>query len=448
MRRRLLKHLLSATLTLSVSSPLALSKSQADGTEHPPNIRTNVRQVLVPVVVVDKKGHYVTDLKPSDFQVFEDGSPETIVAFSTNNVDAASASAKPGTQQPNGSKTAAPAPAQSEPVRRTYLIILDTLHSSFSNFVRVRKALEKFFEQEPDGDSQYALMALGRQIQIVQDSTRDPALVLNKLRDKQAQKTIQESESSNTAFEAGRFTELVSAYCAACGCVTIPVVPEQAPWCAMRQTAVQSFLKRYGERTFLLNEDFLQQLKRLVDAAASMPTARTIIFISDGFNRFPGQELYGILQGFGPNTSSFSFNPRDTQPELDSILKVAVRYDVKFYTIDSRGLYTTASFAGSSLDVSHCGVTPSSVDRQTVSIAIQNTDALAQLARETGGLFFENNNDILKGIRRAFADGREAYVLAYVPKDKPFDGKYRKIRVKVKEKGLSVNAKPGYWATN
>jgi len=114
--------------------------------------------------------------------------------------------------------------------------------------------------------------------------------------------------------------------------------------------------------------------------------------------------------------------------------------------VDSRGLYTSASFDGGSLDVSHWGVTPQAVDRQMMPIARENTDVLAELAHQTGGFFFENNNDLLKGIRKAFADNRESYVLTYVPTNKKLDGKYRAIRVKVNGKGLVVNAKAGYWA--
>ena len=36
-------------------------------------IREEVRQVLVPVVVIDKKGHHVTGLQASDFHVSEGG---------------------------------------------------------------------------------------------------------------------------------------------------------------------------------------------------------------------------------------------------------------------------------------------------------------------------------------------------------------------------------------
>ena len=39
-------------------------------------------------------------------------------------------------------------------------------------------------------------------------------------------------------------------------------------------------------------------------------------------------------------------NSQDLQRELEAVLKIATRDDVKFYMIDSRGLYTQASVAG------------------------------------------------------------------------------------------------------
>ncbi len=413
------------------------------------SLHANVRQVLVPVVVTDKQGHYVTDLKPSDFKVFENGTPETIVAFYAENsgTPAVTAPSKPAPPAP-AAKTASPQPEASANPKRTYLILIDTLHSSFGNFSNVRKALTKFFEGEHSPDSRYSLMAVGRDIQVVQDSTPDPALILAALRSQQFQKTILQSETGNTSIEVSQFTGLVGAYCAACGCQGITPPPEAQIACPQLMSRVRSTLIRVPERNDVLAEDFLQQLKRVVNAMASMPTARTIIFFSDGFNRFPGQELYGIFQAAMPNERSFAVNPRDTQTELDAILRIAVRYDVKFYTLDSRGLYTNNSFVGSSLDVSNWGAPSSAIDNQTMATARANTDALSELAHETGGLFFENNNDLLKGIRRAFSDGRQYYTLAYVPANKNFDGKYRTIHVEVKGKGMTVHAKPGYWATN
>src|SRR5579872_4681072 len=49
-----------------------------------PVIRVDVRQVIVPVIVTDSKGHHVTGLKASDFRILEDGEPQQVVAFSAD----------------------------------------------------------------------------------------------------------------------------------------------------------------------------------------------------------------------------------------------------------------------------------------------------------------------------------------------------------------------------
>src|SRR5690349_22947446 len=46
-----------------------------------PLIRTQVNEVRVPVVVTDAHGRHIAKLKSSDFQVFEDGKPQRVVAF-------------------------------------------------------------------------------------------------------------------------------------------------------------------------------------------------------------------------------------------------------------------------------------------------------------------------------------------------------------------------------
>ncbi|HXE14095.1 MAG TPA: VWA domain-containing protein [Bryobacteraceae bacterium] len=409
-------------------------------------IRANVREVLVPVVVTDKKGHYITDLKPTDFQVYEDGASQKVVAFSS----------APDTMvlRPDGTTVTHVEPAVPpgfEPKtpnttpQRTYLICVDTLHSAFANFARVRQALHKFFEQERGGDSQYALMALGRNLTVVRDSTRNPSDILAAVDDKQFLKTIQNSEASGIGMEMQRFNEAMGRYCALCGCGAGWLV-QVKPGCAGAKADVQASLLRFGTRTLILNQTFLRSLEKLVGAMTGMPTTRTIVFISDGFNRQPGNELYNTLQAASPGDKSFEFNPLDTQDLLNKVVRLAVANDVRFYTLDSRGLYTLGSLPGSGWDASSWGGPSETIDRAMMVTARQNTDGLAELARETGGLFFESNNDLLKGIQRAFADGRQHYVLAYVPSNNALDGSYRKIQVEVKRPNVHVNAKPGYWA--
>jgi hypothetical protein len=52
----------------------------------------------------------------------------------------------------------------------------------------------------------------------------------------------------------------------------------------------------------------------------------------------------------------------------------------------------------------------------------------------------------LGSLQRAFADGRDYYTLAYVSGNPNYDGKFRAITVKVRNRKAVVNAKRGYWA--
>ena len=104
--------------------------------QEPATIRVDVQQVLVPVVVTDKKGHHVSGLHAADFQVFEDGVQQQIAAFRSETAGSVAdigALSKPA--------------VQSAP-RHTFVICLDTLHATPASTARTRDALEKFFEKE------------------------------------------------------------------------------------------------------------------------------------------------------------------------------------------------------------------------------------------------------------------------------------------------------------
>jgi VWFA-related protein len=148
-------------------------------TSDAPVIRVDVRQVLVPVIVTDSKGHHVTGLKASDFHILEDGVPQEIAAFST---DASASASAEIAAVPRVSKQP-PAPAlEAGSAGHTFVICIDALHTAAANSSRTREALTRLFEKEKPDGAQYALLSIGPQLRVVQTATSDPATILSTLR--------------------------------------------------------------------------------------------------------------------------------------------------------------------------------------------------------------------------------------------------------------------------
>ena len=187
------------------TTPAALSSAAAGDV----TIQVNVRQVLVPVVVTDKDGHHVTGLTAADFKVFEDGVEQKITAFSSERADVATSAA--GTRQTDTADS--PGAPKLLAKGRTYVICLDLMHASFSNFVYVREAVRKLFRQEQAGDSEYAVIALGRTMQIIQNTTSDPAKVLETMAESNFKKIYQPPVSQSEIAQYERDLQEVRAAC-------------------------------------------------------------------------------------------------------------------------------------------------------------------------------------------------------------------------------------------
>ncbi len=337
-------------------------------------------------------------------------------------------------------------------------MLVDLLHSEFADFGQVRRALTKFFSGLDAGDSQYILVSMGRSARVVEDSTRDASAVVAAVRGDSFAGMLGEAESARTHSDVQQFPEVVKDFCAACGCSSYPAVSDQRAMCSARTASVQQFLNASAERTWMITQNFLAGLDQIVSTLGSMPGSRTVLFLSDGWNRYPGRDLYTILTSYGPVNQSFELNPRDTASQFAAVLRHAVSHNVKFYSIDSRGVYTQASLSSAGdFDASHgmggsragrSVVAPPGQDSMLLSVAQENSAPLAQLAQATGGLFYHNSNDLVHGLRRALDDGHEYYVLAYTPTNGAQDGGFRKISVEVKKPKLTVLAKAGYWATS
>ncbi|HSD46772.1 MAG TPA: hypothetical protein VLB87_09110, partial [Pyrinomonadaceae bacterium] len=104
-------------------------------------ISTNLVQVDV---VVTKDGKQVTNLKPEDFEIFEDGRRQPITSFGFFAVKSVR-SLSPHTPQADSTTTAVP--LRPNEVRRTLAIVVDDLGMSFQSMANLRQYLRKFLNE-------------------------------------------------------------------------------------------------------------------------------------------------------------------------------------------------------------------------------------------------------------------------------------------------------------
>jgi VWFA-related protein len=111
---------------------------------------------------------------------------------------------------------------------------------------------------------------------------------------------------------------------------------------------------------------------------------------------------------------------QDTVRVVSDLIRTANDNNTAIYTVDPRGLQAgSAGFGGSPM--------------------------LAALADSTGAEAIVSN-DFNGALRKVVLNSSAFYLLGYSPKDSQLDGKFREIKVKVKQSGVQVRARNGYWA--
>jgi VWFA-related protein len=427
-------------------SALSGTPPQEAANANEPVIRVDVRQVLVPVVVLDNSGHNVSDLKQSDFRVLEDGVEQAITSFRVETSGEAGVEAAVPTAAPKAGEAtpAAPKPASAARPRNTYLIVIDAMDSDVGSLYAVREALKKFFASEAPGDSQYGLFLLGQPSRVLVNMTRDPAVILAALDEKAALQIAAAGGAHTVA--ANDIRDLMR---------TLDDARAASDQHAKGSGLLGQEVSRQVEHIAAVERNqtayVLGALRDLVRELSKGHEHRTLILISDGFQLTPGLDAQRLVEGYFP-----SLIPRDSvpgidrmQPEFDAVVKIAARANVIINTIDSRGVYTPA-WTDASLGASGSATNPA-IAANIVS-AMNGAQAehgltLTEFSAATGGTSYQNSNDLFAGIRKAVADGRNFYTLGYVSTNAAMDGKFRNITVEVKGHKLTLRAKRGYWAT-
>jgi VWFA-related protein len=366
-----------------------------------PTFRVRVDYVEVDIVVTDKQGNLVRDLKKEDFQVLEDGKAQTISAFSLVDIPIERPDRplfQPDPIEPDVKTNERPFDG------RIYVMVIDDYHTNFGRSARVKAAAKQFIERRLGANDLMAVVHTFGPSEANQEFTSNKRLLLAAVNRTQGRKLT--SATANRTAEYYRTRDF-------------------------RQQGDPVNDPEDAERSFNARST-LDTLRNVAEWFSSVRGRRkTILFVSEGID----YDIHDIIAPTGSNHLGASMVLDATRDAIAA----ATRANVSIYGIDPRGLTDLGDDSieiGSFPDDTSTGIGQGSLYNE-LRLA---QDSLRVLSEETGGFAVVNRNDFSTAYERIVADNSSYYVLAYYPPDaRP--GRVHKIDVRVTRPGLVVRAR-------
>ncbi len=395
-------------LLLEAAAPSLAQQSQprppADAETQPPRseIRVTSELVLANVVVRDRKGNLVRDLKKEDFTLFEDGKKQEISTFDFENVDQletgeAAEKAVTGaaaTAGPAGVLRKSDAPVMNARDRRVIVLYFDFSAMEPDQIDRCVDAARKYINAQMQPADIVALVSLSTNMRVDLDFTDDKTKILSVL--------SSYSSGSGQGFAAGD-TGSAEGAAETGGSYT----PDDTDY-----------------NTFSADWKLLA-LQSTMQALGKIAQKKSLIYFSNGISQ----------------------TGTDNQSALRAATAAAVKNNVSIYPVDIRGLQAFPP-GGEAQNASLHGRSAynGAAVLNDLSGNAASQETLSTLAADTGGKAFFDTNDFGGVFTQVQKDSSAYYVLGFTSANPLKDGRYRRLKVQVNRADVKLEFRPGYYA--
>ena len=377
--------------------------------------RSEVNYVEVDAVVRDAQGNFVRDLRQGDFQVLEDGVPQTVTAFSLIDIPierSERALFLPEDIEPDVRSNA------SGPEGRLYVLLLDDIHTNAMRSMRVRQAAKQFIDRNLGANDLAAVVHTSGRSDGAQDFTNSRRLLTKAVDTFMGRKlrspTVNKIDSYNMTRGGA-----------------------QGPTIADSEQAERMHNARSTLTTLRNLSEWLTGVRG---------RRKAVVFLSEGLD-------YNVWDNMGPSSTSVNgvniLSRGDASllvSEMRDVIAAATRANVSIYAIDPRGLYfpgdEAMQISGLPTDAEALGLGMFALQDEVR----MSQDTLRAVSEETGGFASVSSNDFGTAFQRIVDANSTYYVLGYYSTNEKRDGRYRKIAVRLTRPGLEVNARKGYAA--
>ena len=381
-------------------------------------VKITTTHIQLDVTITDSKGRVLTDIRPDEVELFENGEKQTITNFSfISNLGLAN---KKAAKADSGAVALPPNAIKAEQVRRSIALIVDDLTLSFESTYQVRRALRKFVdEQMQDGDL-VAIIRTGASIGALQQFTTDKRLL------RAAIERVRWNPSG--IGDVGAFARVPGIF--------PPRNSEPVPG-ERTEEGIETEYEDFRESIFAAGT--LGAVRYVVGGMQDLPGRKSILLLSDGFKLL------------SPDPSGWMRAGRVYEGLL-RLVDFANRASVVIYTMDARGMQSTALMAADDPSVEDGDVARlvpqiEATDSTRRKDLIETQASLQFLAKETGGISIRNTNDLSGGIRKIL-DDQSYYLVGYEPQGETFDPtrrRFNNLEIKVTRPGTRVRYRSGFF---
>ena len=360
--------------------------------------------VLVDVVVTDKNGNPIQNLKREDFKVSEDKVPQMVSTFDFEDLSTAFESVKGisdkfghPTELINLSKTPPEQVAlQQFQHHRLMILLFDLSSMPVEDLIQAQASARKFIENQLSPADLVAVVVNASSLKVLQNFTNDP---------KALTQTLQKLDIGDSASlaELGVSTSDDS--------TTIDV---SDPF-----TADETQFNIFNTDRKLSAIESVGKLFRY------LPEKKFLIYYSSGIS------TTGV----------------ENQSQIRSTVDTLNQSGTSLYAVDARGLIALPP-GGDSSQGSASGNSSYSgkAVRDQFSAIANSQETLTTLALDTGGKLLQDTNDLGQVFEAVRKDSTSYYLLGYNSTNVKRDGKFRRIRVEVNIPGTHLKYRQGFYA--
>jgi VWFA-related protein len=408
-----------------------LSSAPAPQSQSAFRATTNV--VRVDVIVRDDDGNVVRGLTAADFVLTEDGKPQQVTSFDFEEIalevlpsasgppsilgleqlqTAASRSVVTTAVAPSperGPEAPAVAAPEDLPGRRMIVLLFDISSMQPEEVDRAVRSANTYVDEQMTTADLVAVATVGQSLTILRDFTADRSLLKSTL--------AAFDVTAGTGFEQPEAVEVLDSS-------------------EVAETDPADLPLDDSEFGIFNNDRRLRAIKVLCEALAAVEQKKAILYFSSGVSR----------------------SGSDNQVELRAVINAANRSNTSIYPVDSRGLTAVVPGGGAAGGGGRGGggrggssVFSGRSMLGQFSALNASQETLTTLASDTGGEAFLDTNDFGPAFLRVQQDMAAYYLLGYSSTNAVQDGKYRRIRVTLKNtvpeyRGYRVDARQGYYA--